>query len=43
MLMEPLSLESAIHKIFAEQRECLEKFLPLKIGELKKFTAKIKE
>lgn len=43
MLMEPLSLESAIHKIFAEQRKCLEKFLPLKIGELKKFTAKIKE
>lgn len=43
MLMEPLSLESAIHKIFTEQKECLEKFLPLKIGELKKFTAKIKE
>ncbi len=36
MLMEPLSLESAIHKIFTEQKECLEKFLPQKIEELKK-------
>ena len=35
-LMEPLSLESAIHKIFAEQKECLERFLPQKIEELKK-------
>ena len=35
-LMEPLSLESTIHKIFAEQKECLEKFLPQKIEELKK-------
>ena len=35
-LMEPLSLESAIHKIFVEQKECLEKFLPQKIDELKK-------
>lgn len=34
-LMEPLSLESAIHKIFLEQKECLEKFLPQKIEELK--------
>ena len=34
-LMEPLSLESAIHKIFAEQKDCLEKFLPQKIEELK--------
>lgn len=33
-LMEPLSLESAIHRIFAEQKECLEKFLPNKIKEL---------
>ena len=43
MLMEPLSLESAIHKIFTEQKECLEKFLPQKIEELKKIVAKIKE
>ena len=35
-LMEPLSLESAIHKIFVEQKESLEKFLPQKIEELKK-------
>ena len=35
-LMEPLSLESAIHKIFLEQKDCLEKFLPQKIDELKK-------
>ena len=34
-LMEPLSLESAIHKIFVEQKDCLEKFLPQKIEELK--------
>lgn len=43
MLMEPLSLESAIHKIFTEQKECFEKFLPQKIEELKKIVAKIKE
>jgi hypothetical protein len=41
MLMEPLSLESAIHKIFAEQKECLEKFLPQKIEELKKVQSKV--
>ena len=35
-LMEPLSLESAIHNIFVKQAECLEKFLPQKIEELKK-------
>ena len=34
-LMEPLSLESAIHKIFVEQKECLEKFLPQKIEKLR--------
>ena len=34
MLMEPLSLESAVHKIFVKQKECLEKFLPEKIKEL---------
>ena len=34
-LMEPLSLESAIHKIFLEQKDSLEKFLPQKIEELK--------
>ena len=39
-LMEPLSLESAIHKIFVEQKECLEKFLPQKIEELKKLREK---
>ena len=39
-LMEPLSLESAIHKIFAEQKDCLEKFLPQKIDELKKLLPK---
>ncbi len=41
MLMEPLSLESAIHNIFAEQKECLEKFLPQKIEELKKLQAEM--
>ena len=41
LLMEPLSLESAIHKIFAEQKKSLEKFLPLKIGELKKMQAEM--
>ena len=41
MLMEPLSLESAIHKIFLEQKECLEKFLPQKIEELKKVQSKV--
>ena len=30
MLMEPLSLESAIHNIFAEQKECLEKIIKKK-------------
>ena len=39
-LMEPLSLESAIHKIFLEQKDCLEKFLPQKIDELKKLLPK---
>lgn len=34
-LMEPLSLESAIHKIFLEQKDCLEKFLPQKIEKLR--------
>lgn len=34
-LMEPFSLESAIHKIFVEQKECLEKFLPQKIEKLR--------
>ena len=41
MLMEPLSLESAIHKIFAEQKECLEKFLPKKIEALKMLRLKM--
>jgi len=40
-LMEPLALESAIHKIFAEQKECLEKFLPQKIETLKKLKAEM--
>ena len=40
-LMEPQSLESAIHKIFAEQKECLEKFLPQKIETLKKLKAEM--
>lgn len=35
LLMSPLSLESAIHKIFAEQKKCLEKFLPQKIDKLR--------
>ena len=39
-LMEPLALESAIHKIFVEQKDCLEKFLPQKIDELKKLLPK---
>lgn len=39
-LMEPLSLESAIHNIFEKQAECLEKFLPQKIDELKKLLPK---
>ena len=34
-LMEPLSLESAIHKIFLEQKDCLENFLPQKIEKLR--------
>ncbi|MBO4435905.1 MAG: hypothetical protein J5791_03345 [Fibrobacter sp.] len=34
LLMDPLSLESAIHKIFAEQKACLERFLPEKVKEL---------
>jgi hypothetical protein len=34
-LMEPLSLESAIHNIFVKQAECLEKFLPQKIEKLR--------
>ena len=34
-LMEPLSLESAIHKIFAEQKKCLDEFLPQKIEMLR--------
>lgn len=34
MLMEPLMLEDAIGKIFAEQKKCLEKFLPGKIEKL---------
>ena len=40
-LMEPLSLESAIHKVFAEQKECLEKFLPQKIENLKRLRSEI--
>ena len=36
LLMSPLSLESAIYDIFEKQAECLEKFLPQKIEELKK-------
>jgi len=40
-LMEPLPLESAIHKIFAAQKECLEKFLPQKIETLKKLKAEM--
>lgn len=36
LLMSPLSLENAIHNIFVKQAECLEKFLPQKIDELKK-------
>ena len=41
LLMEPLSLESAIHKIFVKQKKCLEKFLPQKIGQLKKLQAEM--
>jgi len=36
LLMSLLSLEPAIHKIFVEQKECLEKFLPQKIERLKR-------
>ncbi|WP_295054375.1 DnaB-like helicase C-terminal domain-containing protein [uncultured Fibrobacter sp.] len=36
LLLEPLSLEDAIHKIFVKQKKCLEKFLPQKIDNLKK-------
>ena len=41
VLLEPLSLEDAIHKIFAKQKKCLEKFLPQKIEELKKLQAEM--
>ena len=39
MMMEPLMLEDAIGKIFAEQRKCLEDFLPRKLEELKNLLA----
>jgi hypothetical protein len=40
LLMSPLSLENVIHNIFVKQAECLEKFLPQKIDELKKLLPK---
>jgi hypothetical protein len=41
LLLEPLSLEDAIHKIFVKQKKCLEKFLPQKIDNLKKLQAEM--
>ncbi|ACX74757.1 replicative DNA helicase ATP-binding domain protein [Fibrobacter succinogenes subsp. succinogenes S85] len=41
LLLEPLSLEDAIHKIFVKQKKCLEKFLPQKINNLKKLQAEM--
>ena len=41
MKSEPSSLESAIHRIFVVQKECLEKFLPKKIELLKRIQAEI--
>jgi len=41
LLLEPLSLEDAIHKIFVKQKKCLEKFLLQKIDNLKKLQAEM--